>query len=340
VFVQRRPHWTSRIVLFVGVSLAAGTSAGSAAAQTTAPTNPPKEEERTALYREGVLLAEGGRWSDALQKFEKVVAIRSAPPALVALATAQEKVGKLASAKRTYVDARAQARALGDAALVAKADKALTAIESRIARIIVVLPPDALGAEVRIDGGAASGDSGGTEVDPGEHEIMVTASGRPTFQQRFVMSPEQRKEVAVQFGSAGGTVPAAKTSAPATSYGDDARAGPPLGSWVLGSAGVAASIAGSVMLLVGNARYGDVSDQCPNGRCATVGDVDEGNDGRIQMLAGYWVGGAGLACLAGAGLWWALTPSKSGGTQVATRPISIAPTPLYGGAAMIVRGDL
>jgi hypothetical protein len=329
----------SRVVLFVGVSLAAGTSARSAAAQTTVSTSPAKEEERTALYREGVLLAEGDRWGDALQRFERVVAIRSAPPALVALATAQEKVGKLASAKRTYRDAGAQARALGDVALVARADKALGAIESRIARIIVVLPPDAVGAEVRVDGGPISGDSKGTEVDPGEHEVMVTAPGRSTFQQRFVMSPEERKEVAVQFGSAAGTETAAKTPVPAMSYGDDVRAGPPVGSWVLGSAGVAASVAGLVMLLNGEARYAESSDECPNSKCGTLGVADEGNAGRDQMRAGYIVGGAGLACLAGAGLWWALASSRPGGTQAATR-LSIAATPLYGGAAMIVRGDL
>ena len=112
------PPW-----VFLGVGLARGVLARSTAAEGPAFPDRAKEQERTSLYREGVSLAEAGRWDEELKRFERVVAIRSAPPALVALATAQEKTDKLASAKRTFLRAEADARAAGDADLAQKAEK-------------------------------------------------------------------------------------------------------------------------------------------------------------------------------------------------------------------------
>jgi hypothetical protein len=325
------------------MALAIGASAAPAAAQTTPMVGRAKEEERTALYREGVSLAEAGRWDAALQKFEKVVAIRSAPAALIALATAQDKVGKLVRAKRTYLEARAQARALRDAALAEKAEKALTAIDGRIARVVVVLPSDSSEAEIGLDGSAASPDPTGIEVDPGEHVVSVNASGRPSFQERVLLTAGERKEVVVQFGHGPSAETPAAASMPAfaTATGDSVRTGPPIGSWVLGGAGIAASVAGLVIHLNGQARYDDATSLCQNGKCSTVGEVEAGNAERDRVLAGSIIAGAGLALVAGAGLWWALTPSaaQSEGAQAGRRQISASPTPLVGGAAMIVRGN-
>lgn len=329
--------------MILGVSLATGTPSRLATAQTAQPASRPKEEERTALYREGVALAEAGRWNDALQKFEKVVAIRSAPPALIALATAQEKVGKLASAKRTYLSAHAQAAALGDTAMAERAERALAAIDGRIARIVVVVPYDASGAEVRIDGSPAAADPRGIEADPGEHEVMVNAPGRSTVRKRVTLAAEERREVAVEFGRVDAVDGAAASSTPSAlpQSGDDVRGGPPMGSWILGGAGIAASVTGLVIRIEGQNRYGDVREQCPNDSCATTAEVEKGNAAREQMLVGSIVAGAGLALIAGAGVWWALTPSPSNSerAQAPAARISVAPTLLYGGAAMMMRGS-
>jgi tetratricopeptide (TPR) repeat protein len=330
--------------MLAALVLASGVAAPPVAAQTRATVDRAKEEEeRTALYREGVALAEAGRWYEALEKFQKVVAIRSAPPALVALATAQEKVGKLVSAKRTYLDARAQALALRDAGLAERAERALTALHQHIARIVVVLPPDTSGAELAVDGSAVSNDPGGIELDPGERLVVVRASRRRTFQQRVLLTAGERKEIVVRFDHDLSAESPASTSTPAlaTATGDTARAGPPIGSWVLGGAGVAASVTGLLLHFNGRARYDDAASQCTDSRCATLGEVEAGNAERDRVLAGSIVFGAGLALVAGAGLWWALTPSASHpeSAQSARRQISMSPTPLPGGAAMIVRGN-
>src|SRR5262249_9209921 len=137
------------------------------------------EQERTALYREGVAFAEAGRWADALKKFQAVVAIRSAPAALVAMGTAQEKLGLLASARRTYSRAHDEARAIGDQALAEKAAGKYAAIQLRVPRIGIHLAgKSASEANVTVDGDRAEPSaSGDVEVDPGEHRVAVTAAG-------------------------------------------------------------------------------------------------------------------------------------------------------------------
>src|SRR4051812_1107440 len=59
------------------------------------------EREAIALYQEGVELARQQRWKEAENRFERVVAIRAAPPALFALGRAEIENGKFATAKTT-----------------------------------------------------------------------------------------------------------------------------------------------------------------------------------------------------------------------------------------------
>ena len=331
------PHRIGSPWVLLSVSLAVGFLPRSTSAQGAALLDRAKEQERTSLYREGVSLAETGHWAQALKKFETVVAMRSAPAALVALATAQEKAGKLASAKQTFLKARADAQALGDTELAQKAEKARTALEDRIARIVVLLPAGTSGAEVAIDGSPATADLKGIEADPGEHHIVVKVAGQPPFQQRFALAAEQKKEIAVQFVSEGAPDRALGSVALSS---DAVSSGPPVGSWILGGAGVAATVIGLVVRFNGQARYDEVSAQCPGEKCASQAEADEANAARDRMLSGSIVAGAGVGLLASAGLWWALSSpsSRSEGTKSSAMPMTVAPTHLHGGAGMILRG--
>ena len=76
--MQIRWAWT------LGIALCLGTSVAAAQPQT-----PDREAERTALYEEGVKLAEASHWPEAVERFQRVVAIRSAPRVRFTLGEAQ-----------------------------------------------------------------------------------------------------------------------------------------------------------------------------------------------------------------------------------------------------------
>lgn len=304
--------------LFVGACFAAATLAAPARAQsaaTPAPSVESHEQERTALYREGVALAEAGRWADALKKFQAVVAIRSAPAALVAMGAAQEKLGLLATARRTYSRAHDDARAIGDQALAEKSAGKYAEIQLRVPRIAIHLAgKSARDANVTVDGDrtepSASGD---VEVDPGEHRVVITAPGERPFEQRVQVAEGERKELSLE-------------AAPAPPPEPAKASGPPLGVWVLGGAGIAAAAVGGIVYLNARSTY-DEGANCTSAGCAD--QRNRSNDVRGTVLASSIVGWTGVAAIGGAGVWWLLSlrgqDSQSRGAASTTR-VSVAPT--------------
>jgi hypothetical protein len=296
-----------RVALILGLTLGAQSIAGAAFAQQAESTSA-GDEERTGLYKEGVALAEAGRWEPALQKFQAVVAIRSAPRALVALATAQEKTGHWLDAKRTFAKAATDARAQSDDELAKKAAASVASLESRMPRIAIRLPPGSPPAQVTLDGAPAGPTPEPLQIDPGEHRVAAAASGKRPFDYPFRASEGQVTEVVVVLSSD------ERSEAPAPRA---SRSGPPLGALVLGGAGAAAMVIGLVVRANGKSDYDEANAGCQNARCSSPAVVDSGNAARDRMLAGTLVAVGGGAALAGAGLWWGLSasaPTSKGAT--------------------------
>ena len=66
------------------------------------------EERRTRLFKEGKAAADSSQWVEAVEKFRKVVAIRSAPKALIALVVAEEHMNHHVAAVAAYNQPRQQ----------------------------------------------------------------------------------------------------------------------------------------------------------------------------------------------------------------------------------------
>lgn len=261
------------------------------------------EKERTTLYREGVAAAEAGRWGEALERFQRVVALRTAPRALLALAAAEEHVGRLVGARRTYGEARDDARAQKDEATAAKAEAALAALEPRIPMVAIMLPTDVTEAEAHLDGAPLQIATEGVAVDPGVYRLVVTAPGKRPFEARLALAAGQRRDVAVIFPAADapGVAPfAGREVAPQPA--PSSRTGPPLASWILGGAGVAAVGVGLAVRLAARSTYDDAK---------AAGQIDRGNDARDNIILGTIVMGAGAALIGAGAIWWAVTPSPS-----------------------------
>jgi hypothetical protein len=287
-----------------------------------------REAERASLYEEGLALAETGRWEEALRKFQAVVAIRSAPRALLALATAEEKSGRLVSAKRTYVKSRADAQAAGEKDVVQKATAAQEALEPRLPHVLIRLPAGTVGVEMTLDDAPQPATPEAVEVDPGEHRIVVRAPGMQPVEERFRLAERELKELVVKLNPVETSQPSEFSKPAFVPPRDRAvgfRRGPPLPAWILGGAGAAVTVVGVIVRQNAQGDYDDASAGCPDGHCSTPGDAERGNAARDRMLAGSLVATTGVLAVAGAGLWWVLSPTspEQAKASPAARPSAI-----------------
>ena len=313
-----------------GLGLALWLGVVTAGAQPGAPSA--REAERTALYEQGVELAEAGRWAEAVESFQRVVAIRSAPKARFTLGEAQEKSGRLASAKASYALALEEARAAADEAAAGAAGGALAAIERRVPRLVVRLGEKVAGARATVDGEQTQLGERPVELDPGEHRLVVSAPGRHSFEQLVRASEGRTTELSVHLEREGGAGVVAGRSgdaelAPAEAAGERGTSaeswGPPAGAWVLGATGVAASAVGLALYFTGQSAYDAAAALCSAGECAEPVHADDGNGARGRMIAGDVVMAAGIGALASAVLWWAAAagqPAAPPAAEAALQP--------------------
>ncbi len=316
--VSLRASRTAPRALFVAAALLcalpcaaqpAGGAQGSAA----------EEERRTRLFKEGKAAADAGQWVEAAEKFRKVVDIRSAPKALIALGVAEEHLGRLVAALAAYKQAREEAadKALADELKTANA--ALDAIKPRVPRLVFSPADAAESAQIEVDGVPVKLASGALQVDPGEHAIAATSAGKGTFRTTATVKEGEAFTVTLTFGAEG------SPTATATSTGDAPSGGaprPPAGALVIGIAGVVAAGVGGALYGLGSGQYADADKQCPGAGC-TAAVLSSGNGARTTMIAGDILIGAGAAALAGAGVWWIVSATSK--KKDATPSLYLAP---------------
>jgi hypothetical protein len=143
-------------------------------------TGPSAAETATAraLFREGVELADGRRWVEAADRFERVLAIRWSSAAAYNLAGALTELGRLVEACEGY---RAVIRHDGaPAKMRAEARRALSRLEGRLGSLRVDVTGDPTGVEVHVDGLPLPRAAWGVSVptNPGPHVIVATRAGR------------------------------------------------------------------------------------------------------------------------------------------------------------------
>jgi hypothetical protein len=341
----RRRGWI--VVLAACACLAAGAAAAPhARAQPAAATA--DEDEGLRLYRQGVAHAQAGRWKEAEALFERVVEIRAASPVLLALAQAQVKNRKLASAARSYRAAIAGAgQDYGEVAAQARAE--LEAIAPRIPRLVVHLPVLEGRAEVTVDGRPV--DPAGVELDEGRRQLVVRAAGRAPFERSVQARESHTVEITVRFAErpepspgraavepSGPEAAAPPAEAPTgTGTAEDEQGPSRVGPLVLGGVGVVALVAGTAIRLGAQSDYDGAAAQCSNDRCPSGDLRDSASDARSSMLTGTIVAGAGAIAVAGAAVWW-VSSGSSNRDAPAARTAGVRILPARDGAMAVIGG--
>src|SRR5580692_4615244 len=139
------------------------------------------------------------RWSDALEKLQRVAQVKLTSGIRYHTALCEEHLGRLIAALTDYKAAANQARAENASDVLRLVDRRVIDSTERIPRVVVVLVPTLPEATVRLDGQPVAAGVP-LPVDPGTHTIDAHAPGRSpsattvTVQERDATNVEVKLE--------------------------------------------------------------------------------------------------------------------------------------------------
>jgi serine/threonine-protein kinase len=157
-----------------------------------------------ALFAEGKKLMDAGDFNAACPKLAASEKLDHGIGVLLYLADCYERNGQTASAWATFQEALAEATSAGQAERTEIARVRAATLEAKLVRLTIVVPPAMqamAGLEVRRDGLVVPAGAYGTAipVDPGQHLVEVTASGRGKWKQTVAVGPDNpRAEVTLR----------------------------------------------------------------------------------------------------------------------------------------------
>ena len=248
------------------------------------------EAGREAMARED--------YAAACRNFEDSHKLDPAIGTIFNLANCEERRGRLASAWQRFTEVAQELPDTDDRRVIAL--ERAEALKGRLPYLTLRfgsgVPSDAHVARDGIAIGAA-GLGVPLPVDPGEHEIVVSAAGRRDKAYRVSLALAERKELVV---TAGEPLSVAPSEAPRTPESRDDTKGPPLVGYVLVGVGVVGVAVGAVTGVMALDRKRTMKDDgCdPDGNtCRTETGVDAASSGEILATTStiaFAVGGVSL----------------------------------------------
>lgn len=143
--------------------------------------------EAEELFGEGLRLAQQDRWAEALELFRRSDALVELPATVLNMGRCLLRLGRA----REALDAVERFRRMGDSApaLEAMAREIVTEARGRLATLEVSVTPE--DAEVSLDGSPeeARGRVRSILLDPGDHQVAVSAEGHATHRFRIHALP-------------------------------------------------------------------------------------------------------------------------------------------------------
>lgn len=324
---------STKLTILVAALGAASTAAATARAQQRDPA------AAQALFDEARALMQAKRFAEACPKLVESQRLDPGIGTEFRLADCHEQQGKTASAWAGFLDVASLAGASGQIEREKAARARAGRLEPRLPHLVIMVPAGSRvpGLEVRRDGTGVGEAQWGSSVpvDPGDHEITVTAPGRraysgtvslregaPTTFTVPALEPE-RGEPAVASSPAAPPAAAPVASPPATAPAPpgavaetppapSGSSGPGFAVIGLGSLGIVGLLVGTTFGVMASSKYDDSKKACnpSNENLCSQHGVDLRDTaftfGNVAT-AGFIVGGVALA---GAATLW-LTSSGS-----------------------------
>lgn len=340
-----KSHWSGKRAVVGAVSCLLALAHASPASAVT-------DEERAgarAAANAGADAFDAGRWSDAIQYFQKAESLVHAPPHLLFMARASEKLGHLVAAREEYLKITREQLAAGapqafrDAQSAARSE--LAALEPRVPRVsVVVQGAGDLPVRVAMNGKDVAPALVGVPrpLDPGNYEFQAFAQGAQSAVSHLSLQEGAKETVVLtlQAGSAPQPEPAAAAvvatppsdRAAAQDTGTQAHGGSSglrLASYASLGVGAVGLGLGTVFALKAKSKRDEAngicdltgSFSCPEDRRDEVEQLDaDADSAKTLATVGFIAGGVGIA--AGATLFFL---SSSGGSEVEAAGVAVTP---------------
>jgi hypothetical protein len=339
---------TTTVILCVGLVAASAVTGRVASAQPPPSSTPAPEELKAAreMFQEAYKDEQEKRYAQALEKFQKVAAVKESASVRYRIGSVLESLGRLREARDSF---RALAASKSNLTTPEKdiADNAAERahlLDKKIPRLVLRLQPNPpADARVSIDGAPvpASTTPRAIELDPGEHHILASSPTSKLTETKVTLTEGGEVEVQVLLEpNAPATPPPVEPPPPEAPRRDNTLA------YVAIGAGGALLVTGIVLLAV---RGGDVSDikkacgadgACPAG--VNQSSLQSSHDqAALFGPLGIGLGVVGLAA-AGTGVFLLLrkppapdaAPAKGSTTSPSNGGIRISTRPVYGGAML------
>jgi len=326
----------------LGIGLALVVAAGSsvAGAQSTSPKAPSPDELRVAreLFQDAYKDEQEKRYAQALEKFQRVAAVKESASVRYRIGSVLESVGRLRESRDAFraLAASKPTLPLPEQEIADSAAERAHQLDKKIPRILLQLqanpPPD---VRVSIDGAPvpATTTPRPVELDPGEHVVQARSPTTHPSESRVNLS--EGSEVGVVVVLAPLTTAKAVTTPTAPPEADKAPRGDRTLAYVALGAGGALLVTGVVLLAVREGDISEIEKECRDGSCPIGKKADlESTHDRAALFGplGIGVGLVGLAAI-GAGGYLLIRRSPTATTS-APSTVRLTPRPLPGGAAV------
>lgn len=283
---------------------------------TLAEADPAQAPEADALFQHGVELMKADNCAEAVPEFLKSNALDSSAATLLNLGTCYARLGRKATAYKTYKKAADQAQVEQDQALRERALQAMNILSPTLTKVQIVAPKNAAPMSLRLNGEPLVNYDGlPIPLDPGESVIEAASPGREPWRH------------SVQADDLGATLVVHVPELPTTHTFQPLPPPPPprergtdlrLPAAIVGGVGVASVVVGSVFGLSAANTYSDSDNYCAGSKCTPTG-IDLRNSASNKAAVSTWTISLGLVATTTGVVMWLLSPHRYSDQRTSAR---------------------
>ena len=237
-----------------------------------------------AQFQRGIELEQASNWSEAIQQFREVGAVRMTPQVRFHIAYCEEGLGRLVTALGGYELALGEADQVGTD-FKNEVQTAITGLRARIPKLFIERGAGADAAAVQLDGVDLGASSVGVEVplDPGPHSVTAVAPGFLQFSATADLKEQQVTHVTLELAPEPTPPPDSKVEPPSRVI---VIAPPPTPNrtipYVVGGVGIGTLAGAGVLFALRQATQAQLDKDCPDkNQCGSS------NKGTYERLKTY-----------------------------------------------------